>query len=343
MATVVKLVHPDPLTGQVEALLEKDDLQPEERCFLSFAGGKFLDDLGEYDRAFQHYAAGNRSKNAVFDITAEEARFESLQRIFGKPFPALDEKEGFKDEQPIFVIGMPRSGTSLLEQILASHPKVYGAGELSDIGSIAAQIGKYDPGKRPYPDCLPHLPSDAFAGLGGAYMRQREAVAKGMLRIVDKHPLNFWHLGLIACLLPDAKIIHCRRDPLDTCLSCFFQNFRSGQEFSFRQKDLGNYYRLYQQVMAFWQERLPGKIIEVHYEALTANPEAQSRKLIEACGLPWDPACAAPHRTERKVATASSWQVRQPIHGKSAGRARHYRKYLGELIEALGPELSQTN
>lgn len=340
MATVVKLHHPDPLTDQIESLLTKVGLSDADRCFLSFAAGKFYDDLGEYDRGFEHYAVGNTSKGATFDISAEVTRLESLKRVFSEPFPALEEQSGCPDTRPIFVVGMPRSGTSLLEQILASHPEVYGAGELPDIASIATQIGKYDPGKRPYPDCLTFLPQATFAGLGGAYMKQREAAAKGMLRIVDKHPLNFWHLGLIACLFPNATIIHCRRAPLDTCLSCFFQNFRSGQEFSFDLTNLGSFYRLYRQAMSFWQERLPGKIIEVHYETLTADPEAQSRKLLEACDLPWDPACATPHRTERKVATASSWQVRQPIHGKSAGRARHYRKHLDELIETLGPELS---
>ena len=238
---------------------------------------------------------------------------------------------------PIFIVGMPRSGTSLVEQILASHPEVFGAGELPYIDHIALALGKHAEGTAAYPACLPNIPDSAFKGFAESYLKEALGAAGEAAVVTDKAPLNFRHLGLILLLFPKARIVHCRRDPLDTCLSCFFQNFAAGQDYSFDLRELGRFYRDYREMMSAWSEVLPAPVFDLVYEDLVADLEGVGRSLLSFCGLDWHPDCARFFETRRPVLTASRVQVRQPVYSSSVGKWRRYAAHLGPLVEALGP------
>lgn len=233
---------------------------------------------------------------------------------------------------PVFIVGMPRSGTTLTEQIIASHPDAAGAGELkafADLLNLHATIDA-DMGRVT-------LPSDAGAGrIVEGYLAALTEEREDALRVTDKMPFNFLNLGMIQLLFPNATIIHCRRDPMDICLSCFCQNFTDGMAFSLRLETLGFYYRLYDDLMRHWRAVLPNPILEVDYERVTGQPEEVIRQIIDFCGLPWDDSCLAPHETRRQVNTASIWQVRQPIYRSSVAKWKKYERHLGPLKAALG-------
>lgn len=332
----IRLRHPDPLLDQIEALLA-GGLGRADRCFAHFAAGKFCNDLKDYDRAFAHYAEGNAAKGAVYDTRAIDARCAALMEVFDGRFLAGQNAAALATGgRAVFIVGMPRSGTSLTEQILASHPDVFGAGELPDIGAIAGTLAKYADAAGDYPASARATATRVFRGLGQSYLDRLGRIAPGAPKVTNKMPLDFWHLGLIACLFRDPVILHCVRDPMDTCLSCYFQNFRSGQEFSFDLGDLGHFYRAYRRIMAHWAETLPVPVTRVSYEALVEDPGAETRRALAALGLDWHEDCGRAHRTPRAVATASRWQVRQPVYRSSAGRWRRYAAHLGPLRAALG-------
>jgi hypothetical protein len=229
---------------------------------------------------------------------------------------------------------MMRSGTTLTEQILASHPQVHGAGELRLFGQITDVLAERL-GPEPYPECVGRLDVALARPLAEDHLgrlRDRGGVAR---RVVDKMPDNYLHLGLIATLLPKARIVHCVRDPIDTCLSCYFQNFAGLFPFKHDLRHLGAYCREYQRLMQHWRQVLPVPVLELNYEALTAAPEAVSRRLVEFCGLEWDDRCLRFHETDRPVRTASMLQVRRPMYRSAVGRWKRYEKHLGPLIEAL--------
>jgi hypothetical protein len=229
---------------------------------------------------------------------------------------------------------MPRSGTSLVEQILSTHPGVYGAGELTAIDQFARHLG--DATGDAYPQSALHLDQATIDAAARQYLAALQDLAPSAIRVTDKMPGNFLHLGLIQLLFPGARVIHCRRDPLDTCLSCYFQQFNQGQTFSYDLSDLGHHYRQYQRLMRHWQSVISLPMLDVHYEDLVADQEAMSRKMLEFCGLDWTDECMRFYESKRYVATASYDQVRQPIYHKSVGRWRHYERYLGPLKTALG-------
>jgi len=231
---------------------------------------------------------------------------------------------GEPSELPVFIVGMPRSGTSLVEQIASSHPDVFGAGELRDIANISKSLSWSQCQPGPIKDAA-RKQLDRLLALGGS-----------ALRAIDKMPSNVKHLGLIATLFPSARVILCRRDPRDTCLSCFFQHFGVGNLFSFDLREYGHLYVHTDRLAAHWLKVLPLPILQVQYEDLVADLEGQSRRLISFLGLPWNPACLDFHRAERIVQTFSAWQVRQPIYTRSVGRWRNYQRHLGPLFEALG-------
>lgn len=337
LAGSVKFVPGDPVIGALEGLLAKPDLARGDRVFLNFAAGKLFDDLGDYDRAFEHYRKGNAARRAEPNPAYASASIDAIIAVFTADLLRRRAAEGSPSDLPIFVVGVPRSGTTLVEQILASHPQVHGAGELSDIDAIAKAFPEHAPDHADYPACMATVGTAPLRGLADAYLRRLAEEAPGAGRIVDKAPLNFRHLGMIALMFPKARIVHCRRDPLDTCVSCYFQNFARGQEYSFDLRELGRFYRDYRRLMAHWAQVLPTAVLEVPYEALVADREQVSRALLAFCGLDWDPACADFHRTVRPVGTASRWQVRQPIYRSSVARWRRYEKQLQPLIEALGP------
>jgi hypothetical protein len=235
---------------------------------------------------------------------------------------------------------MPRSGTTLVEQIIASHPSAYGAGELTEIIDIASALSAELGTSIPYPLCLRQMDRKAVDHRARRYLNYIEGLSPSAARVVtDKMPDNYRHLGLIALLFPKARIIHCIRNPLDTCFSCFSQHFAGGHFYSYDLRNLGRYYRLYESLMAHWHNTLDIPIMDVHYEDLVRNPEAISRSLVEFCGLKWSPKCLQFHKDSRDVVTASFDQVRQPLYTGSIDRWKRYEEYLGPLQEGLAQHI----
>ena len=336
LAQSIRAKPGDPLIASLERLLAKPGLTASARCFLSFAAGKVYDDLGDHDRAFGHFLEGNRAKGARPNPAYSSAYLERILETCGRGLPAGRPEPRPGQADPVFIVGMPRSGTSLVEQVLASHPAVFGAGELPYVDRIAEALGAHCQGAAAYPECLPAVPEPVLAGFAASYRKESLASAAGASVVTDKAPLNFRHLGLITLLFPGARIVHCRRDPLDTCLSCFFQNFARGQEYSFDLAELGRFYRDYRRMMAAWAEVLPIEIFELDYEELVADLEGVGRRLLAHCGLDWHPDCGRFFETRRPVLTASRVQVRRPLYSSSIGKWRRYQGHLGPLIEALG-------
>ena len=342
LAQSLRVAPGDPLIAALEALRGKPGLSREARCLLEFAAGKVYDDLDQPDRAFRHFLAGNRAKGARPNPAYGSDYLGRILEACGRDLLSGRAAARPGGVLPVFIVGMPRSGTSLVEQVLASHPAVFGAGELPYIQRIAEAIGggRLGAGAYPakaYPESLPDLPETVLAGFAAAYRRESLAMAGGAAVVTDKAPLNFRHLGLIALLFPEARILHCRRDALDTCLSCFFQNFARGQEYSFDLAELGRFYQDYRKMMAAWAEVLPIEVLDLHYEDLVADLEGVGRGLLAFCGLDWHPDCGRFFETRRPVLTASRVQVRRPPYASSVGKWRRYERHLGPLLEALGP------
>lgn len=342
LAQIKRFETGDERIVELEALLARPSLADAERLDAGFALGKILDDLGRYDEAFERYGAANAVRGAPqrFDASQHAGLVSRQIGTFDRTF--FDKRAdagGSPSEQPVFIVGMPRSGTSLVEQVIASHGEAFGAGERPDINRLShglpALIGAGDP----FPECVARLDGASTERLAAEYLAALSGLAPEAgeaRRITDKMPGNFLHLGLIAVLFPRARVVHCRRDPMDTCLSCYFQNFVAEHEYAYDLSDLGAYYREYERLMVHWRETLPLPMFEVAYEDLIADQERVSRELIAFCGLEWDDACLRFHETERPVRTASYWQVRQPIYGSSVERWRNYDAHLAPLRRALG-------
>jgi len=337
LSTVVRGIPDDPLAAILEQKVTQSGLGDRDRSFLHFALGKLYDDAGAYGRAFPHFAAGNRLDGRRSDRASCATLLRDSMALFDGDLLAARSDVGNGSEIPVFVVGMPRSGTSLVEQILASHPEIAGAGEVPDIPAMAQRIARDAPGGLGYPAGLARFDEAKLREWADLYLARLQALAPQARRVVDKQTANFQHIGLIALMFPKARVVHCRRSALDTCLSCYFQNFVRGQDFAFDLADLGHFYRHYDDMMAYWARALPIPILDVRYEDLVGDLEAVARRLVAFCDLPWDSACARFHETERPVRTASHRQVREPIHGRSVARWRNYRAHLRPLIEALGP------
>ncbi|HVE23022.1 MAG TPA: tetratricopeptide repeat protein [Acidocella sp.] len=325
---LVRSAADDPAIAAMQALLASGAVSPADQIMLHFALGKVFLDLGESDRAFVHFDRGNRMKRALiaYDADATGRWMAKIAEYFPAALLERLAGRGAASSRPIFVVGMPRSGTTLVEQILASHPDIHGAGELPHIQKLASQLGDF-PGA---------IAPAQLAPLGAAYLEAIAALGPGKRHVVDKMPANFFYSGLIRLILPEARIIHCRRDPVDTCLSCYSKLFSSGQLFSYDQAELGRYHRDYRALAAHWRTVLPATYFyEVDYEAVVADLESETRRLLDWLSLPWDPACLEFHRTERPVRTASVNQVRKPVYRSSAGRWRQHAQNLGPLLEAL--------
>lgn len=314
-----------------------------DRYHLEFALGKALEDAGDYAASFAHYAEGNRLRRAErpYDAAVATAHVERSRVLMtAEVFAARP--GGHEAADPIFVVGLPRSGSTLVEQILASHSAVEGTMELPDIGTIAHDLagrGKDGGGQGYLPKLLALTPDDRHA-LGQRYLDGTRVQRKtGRPRFVDKMPNNFAHLGLIHLILPNAIIIDARRHPMATGFSAFKQQFSRGQGFTYDLDDLGLYYRDYVALMAHYDSVLPGQVYRVIHEDLVADPEPAIRALLDHCGLPFEAACLTPHATDRAVRTASSEQVRQPISADAVDQWRHYALWLGPLEAALGDTL----
>jgi tetratricopeptide (TPR) repeat protein len=329
--------------GRLEALAARPDLPDDERARVHFALARARDRAGEYSEAFAHYRRGNELRRHLaalagftYDPAAHHRLVDQLSAFFTPGWFQHARPFGSDSELPVFVVGMMRSGTTLAEQILASHPRVFGAGELSEIGRLVGALPGLLPGGRAYPECLAALDAPTAHGLGERLLRRLRDIGGAAVRVIDKQPFNFQHLGLIATLFPRARVIHCRRDPIDTCLSCFVQFFGKPHPFALDLAHLGHYYREYERLMDHWRRVLPLPLFELHYEELTADQEAVSRRLVEFCGLDWDERCLRFHETQRPVRTASTLQVRRPMYRSSVGRWKRYEAHLGPLLEALG-------
>ncbi len=324
--------------ARLEELLAAGNQPPRQFINFNFTLGKSYEDLGEYDRAFDCFRKANELKNQEVDFDPEglEHYVSTVIETFTPEYFAERAGFGSESELPVFIVGMPRSGTTLLEQIIAAHPRAAGAGELQTVRQLISDLPELLGSPSLYPICAEEIDETNAPRLAARYLEALREHSAEADRITDKMPNNFLRLGLIATIMPRARLIHTRRDALDTCLSCYVQNFARGMYFSYDLANLGFYYRQNERIMAHWREVLPSTILEVPYEELVADQERWSRRIVDHCGLEWDPACLSFHEHERTVRTASFWQVRQPIYASSIGRWRHYDAHLGPLKEALG-------
>jgi Flp pilus assembly protein TadD len=316
-----------------EQLVDVQKVGEDERAKLHHGLGKHYDRIGDYPRAFTHFARSKaimRQQAPAFDVANVAKSFDRLIHSFTREAFASGRPRGSDSQRPVFIVGMPRSGTTLTEQILASHPLVFGAGELSEIPRIVKSL-------RPeYPESVASMDGAALGELAQQYLAVLAQRGGGDApRVTDKMPVNFTHLGMIATLFPNARIVHCRRDPLDVGLSCFIELFELDHGYTMDLEAFGRYFLQHERLMAHWRAALPMPIHELRYERLVDDPEGQSRALLAHCGLEWDAACLEFQKTERTVQTPSRWQVRQPVYRSSVGRWRRYEAQLAPLIRVL--------
>lgn len=330
----------DGLAENLLKFLEQGNMNESSTININFALGKIFDDQNNYEQAFHHYAQANAIKNSSLDYDRKESEddFTKLINIYNTDFFNKYQDHGIDSELPIFIIGMPRSATTLTEQIISSHPKVLGAGEVEFWGDTISSLHYTLNSKFGYPDCVNDmLPAHAkeIAAMYETTLHKIVGEDARPVHITDKMPHNFLIIGLIATLFPNAKIIHTKRDPVDTCLSIFFHRFNNHHPYSFNLGNLGFYYKQYERIMQHWHTVLPGRIMDINYADTIADPEYWTRKLISHIGLEWDDACLAPHKLERSVKTPSHWQVRQPIYKTSVQRWKNYEQYIQPLLDAL--------
>jgi tetratricopeptide (TPR) repeat protein len=328
---------PDGAEQQLVTMLERPESSVDDRISAGFGIGRLLDNAGRYNEAFSRYAAANalvRKSWPAWGERFDAATFrQAIDRLIDRYTPRYLAEMGDignLSELPVFVVGMPRSGTTLVEQICSSHSRVFGAGELADISRIVVTLGGQQAAESGSID------GAAARRLADMHVVKLHGLGRGAVRVVDKMPDNIIAVGLIALLFPRARIVYCSRDNRDVALSCYFQVFNAGaQFFSYDLVDCGRRCRQVARLASHWLNLLPARMIEVNYETLIADPEGQSRRLIAFLGLDWEPACLDFHRTERTVTTVSHWQVRQPLYQSSVGRWKNYEKHLGPLFSAL--------
>ena len=336
LARIERFVPCDPRLPPLQALAQRiDTLPPDEQVHLCFALGKAYADLGERDRAFRHYLNGNaiRRRSVRYDEAAALGFLRRIQQYATAETIAAGRGHGAASPAPVFILGMPRSGSTLLEQILASHPQVHGGGELHLFGQALAATGI----ARLYPDAFTAIPSAGLRQLGERYATAlRKQGDPAAVRITDKMPTNYLFLGLIHLALPNATIIHTRRDPIDCCLSNFTTLFAPGRlGYSYDLGELGRYYRACDALMRHWHDALPNVILDVRYEELVAGIEPVARRVVAHCGLAWDDACLQFPRARRQVQTASVSAVRQPVYASAIGRWQGQRDLYAPLLRAL--------
>ncbi|HTB04519.1 MAG TPA: sulfotransferase [Bradyrhizobium sp.] len=327
------------LAAMEQRVRNPDGLSAGARSRLDFALAKAYDDLGRYDEAFASMHEGNALKRGRidYDEAGTLGLFDRIRSTFDPSLLAAGASSGYASTLPVFVVGMPRSGTTLVEQILASHPAAHGAGELNDFNVLVDRMAGSRGNAFRYPEDSPALTTDQLRALGQAYVDGLRRRAPSAERVTDKMPANFLFLGLIHLALPGARIIHVLRDPPDTCLSCYSKLFTAEQNFTYDLGELGRYYRKYAELMAHWRAVMPeGRMLEIRYEDVISDLEGSARQLIEHCGLDWDPSCIAFHKSQRPVRTASAAQVRRPIYRTSLGRWRAYEPHLAPLLAELG-------
>lgn len=316
-----------------------------DRYHLCFALGKACEDRGEYEESWRYYERGNALKRSESRYRPEifENNTRKQKEVCTRDFFAARQGFGAPDKDPIFILGLPRSGSTLLEQILASHSQVAGTQELSDIQRMVADLQGRDPDfdNPRYPAILTGMSAADFQRLGAKYIADTRIYRTERPRFIDKMPNNFRHIGLMHLILPNARIIDARREPLACCFGNLKQLFANGQEFTYSVEDIARYYRTYLELMEHWDAVLPGRVLRVHYEDVVDDLESNVRRILEFCNLEFEPACVEFHKTERSVRTASSEQVRQPIFREGLDQWKNYEPWLGPLKDALGDALTR--
>jgi len=329
----------DRLFKAMIGILEKAKDSNEERYMaLHFALGKAYEDMKEYPKSLEHYSIGAKLKRAILKYDEAEVFgfFDSIRRTFSEEYFANRPYEGLSTSLPIFIVGMPRSGSTLTEQIISSHPDVYGAGEIKLLSQCLGNLRQRYPNLPRFPQMATAMKTHQFANVANAYLNELTAMSSTALRITDKLLTNYYFVGFINTLFPNAKIIHTMRNPVDTCLSAYSKLFKDDMPHSYDLTEIGRYYKKYEELMEHWRRALPaGVMLDVQYENVVADAETHARKIIEFCGLPWNDACLNFHKSDRPVKTASVSQVRKPIYGSSVNRWERYGDGLKPLIDAL--------
>jgi Flp pilus assembly protein TadD len=329
----------DPYVTALEALaVDEVSLSADDRVYLHFALAKAYADVGRHEDEFRHLLVGNALKRSqiLYDEAATLGRMQRITAAFTPELVRASQGSGEPSPVPIFIIGMPRAGTTLVEQILASHPQVFGADEMGLFERATAAVRNTLPGSPEFPELVSHLSGGHFRALGASYLAEIRRLAPTASRITDKMPSNFHFAGMIHLALPNAVIVHVVRNPIDTCVSNFSRLFSEPQNYSYDLAELGRYYRRYEALMAHWYEVLPpGRMLTVRYEDLVGDLHGVARRLVAHCGLPWDERCLDFHRNQRPVCTASAVQVRRPIYTTSVARWRPYKPFLAPLLAEL--------
>ena len=339
-----------PSSDQLEMLeqqfaqLKETSADQNRRVTLGFTLGRFYDQQSNHEAAFQYYHQSNRIKSdqIKFDPARHQDQIDKTLNIFNREFFAKRNDWGNQSDAPIFIIGMPRSGTTLVEQILSAHPSVHGGGELKTMLNLVASLKTIDDEeKQTHAEQLANLDQNQVMHLAQNCLDDMPALQSGAEHISDKLPGNYFRLGIIHLLFPRARIIHCQRDPMDTCWSCYQQNFETGLLFSYDLENLGQAYLGYQRLMSHWQQIMPTQILNLQYEDLISDPIPTSQKLLHHCGIDWEPGVLNYHEQTRPVNTASLWQARQPLYKTSIGRWKAYREYLKPLQEVIAKQQTQ--
>lgn len=335
-------------SAEIDTMLtleQREELGPASKLHIAFALGKAFEDERDYSRSFEFYTQGNRLKRQQSNYNADQMAEELLnqRRYFTRDILDSRAHAGCPAPDPIFIVGLPRAGSTLLEQILSSHSQVDGTLELPNILSTAQKLRRQgrDDKDKPYPDLLQDFSDDQLRSLGEQYIEDTRIHRQGAAFFIDKMPNNFRHIGLIKLILPNAKIIDARRHPMACCFSGFKQLFAEGQEFSYDLNDIGRYYNDYVELMDHWDTVSPGSVLRVHYEEVVEDLENQVSRILEYCGLAFEPACLDYYNTDRAVRTASSEQVRQPIYRESVEQWTHFKPFLSALEKTLAPSLEQ--
>lgn len=336
LATAHRFTPEDRDIERIETVLSALGEDDRRRIPIHHAAGKIHNDLGDYDAAVGHFSRAKALAGSEFDLLKYRKHIDRLRELFTPLFFLNRKGYGSTDQRPVFIVGMPRSGTTLTEQIIASHPQAAGAGELQEIGHIISRITQVPRGHEKFAQRIEGLSAERAARHAERYLTVLKRHSRSALRVVDKMPHNFEALGVIALMFPEARVVHCRRDPMDNCVSCFTHHFSEAHGYNTDLEKLGLYYREYDRLMAHWKSVLPLKMMDLSYEDMISDQEGMSRTLISFLDLPWDEACLRFHETERTVQTPSRWQVRQPIYRSSVKRWKRYERHLGPLKQALG-------
>ena len=327
----------------MEKHVQGQDLTPASKAFFHIAIANAKEKQMKYGEAWYHFHTGNelRRTSEIYDSVTTQVTHDALIETFDEEFVNSTKGSGCQSDAPIFILGLPRSGSTLIEQILASHSQVEGTRELPDISLLGRRLTKSKPPGIKYPDAVKHMTDEEKIEYGESYLKTSKRYRTDKPRFIDKMPNNFAHIGFIKTILPNAKIINAKRHPLDSCVSSFKQLFYKGQSWSYDLFEIGEYYLEYERMMDHWHSLYPGEIYDIQYENIVNNQEDESRALIEYCGLDWEDSCLRFYENKRSVNTASSEQVRQPIYKGAMYAWKNYESEIGALKDILEPVLAK--